>query len=88
MLAESLKPYDFMVIRGSKIAGRYMSRPARLRESAFLIESVVLLLIILPQRGQTRECPAGASALDKSMSQSGQAIRWSKFLVFGYNANP
>jgi hypothetical protein len=87
ILVESLKPNDFMVIRGRRMAGRYISSPAVLRASALTIESPVLLLIVLPQRGQIRECPAGASVLDNSMSQSGQAIRWSKLLLFGCNVN-
>jgi hypothetical protein len=87
MLAESLKPNDFMVIRGNRIAGRYISSPAILRVSAFIIESLVLLLIILPQRGQMIECPAGASVLDKSRSQSGHAIRLADFEVLECKVN-
>lgn len=87
MLAESLKPNDFMVIRGSRIAGRYNSNPVVLSASAFIIESLVLLLIILPQRGQMIECPAGASFLDKSRSQSGQAMRLANFEVLGCKVN-
>ena len=87
MLAESLKMNDSIVISGRKIAGRYMSRPAILRASAFVIERLLLLLIVLPQRGQTRECPTGASVCGKRISQSGQAVRLSKYLVSGCNAD-
>jgi len=45
-----------------------------------LIEAAELLLSVLPQRGQTTEYPAGAAALCKRRSQSGQAVEWVKEL--------
>jgi len=86
MLAESLKPNDFIVISGRRMAGRYMSRPAMLSDRDFIIESAVPLFIVLPQRGQMLECPPGASIRGNNRSQSGQARRWSKFSDVGCKA--
>ena len=87
ILAESLKPNDLKVIRGRRIAGRYMSSPARLNARVLAIESENLLLIVLPQRGQTMECPSGASFRGNNRSQSGQAVKYSKVLLSGCNTN-